>query len=488
MHIRFYRRIVFLSFIGFIFLLSPFNTVSGQDSTSTTATLLGWEQRTRNFMLDRSHNYGGTHFNRGLFREHLNEMSPEHNLDLITYGFTLFQDYDFEQSENAYRMSTGSLNATQFAVENTIKSDITFSDKNQLTIDGYHAENIRTNRFLFHLGYIRNIAGKHYLGVSHTLSQNKADLDATFFYRYGTFNEGMVQVSASILDWGSNVVQDLAKDSRNKWNKRYEVTHQYSNGPELFSLKYLSSQSNRVKVEFMGGVQTYSRKRVEVHADTSNYIDEEWAHYVGALVEYVHPLFTVGVTYQRTFSKLKRKPTLDSNYDLNFGNWQVTNQLGLYATGRINSFILEQWLWYGHDRDRLEGEKVPGDLRRHSFERVPFDYLEEPITVKSRLFYDPIDSGLRTGLEFHAEYSRPQGEKASNGVRSFEFRRTYSIVRDYNARVTYSIGYRFNPYFYLVAGISYDLDGDTQTGRGTEKVMGDPTWFDGGFGRLSISW
>jgi hypothetical protein len=104
------------------------------------------------------------------------------------------------------------------------------------------------------------------------------------------------------------------------------------------------------------------------------------------------------------------------------------------------------------------------------------------------VFYDPVDTGLRTGLEFYTEYSRPQGEKAPNGVRSFEFRRTYSIVRDYDARFTYSIGYRFSPYFYLLAGISYDLDGDTQTGRGTEKVIGDPTWFDGGFGRLSISW
>ncbi|WP_445664792.1 hypothetical protein [Fodinibius sp. AD559] len=480
-------RIVILSVFVFIFQLSPFHTANGQDSTST-ATLLGWEQRIRNFMLDRSHNHGGTHFNRGLFREHLNEMSPEHNLDLITYRYTLFQDYDFEQAQNAYRMSTGSLNATDFAVENTIKSDLTINSKNQISINGYHAENIRANRFLFHLGYTRNLTGKHYLGVSHTLSQVKADLDATFFYRYGNFDDGMVEVSASILDWGSNIVQDLAKDSRNKWNKRYEVTHQYSNSPELFSVKYTSSQSNRFKVELMGGLQTYSRKRVEVHADTSNYIDEEWAHYLGGLVEYDHPLFTVGLTYQRTFSKLKRKPTLNSNYDLNFSNWQITNQLGLYATGRIKSFVLEQWLGYGHDIDRLQGEKVPGDLRRHRFERVPFDYLENPISVKSRVFYDPAKAGLRTGLEFHAECSRPQGEKASNGVRSFDFRRTYSIVRDYNARFTYSIGYRFSPHFYLLAGISYDIDKDQQSGRGTPKAIGDTTWFDGGFGRLSISW
>ena len=481
---QFSSRIVFLSVLVFVFQLSLFNTARGQDSTST-ATLLGWEQQIRNFMLDRSHNYGGTHFNRGLFREHLIEMSPEHNLDLITYRYTLFQDYNFEQAENAYRMSTGSLNATEFAIENTIKSDIAISEKDEISIDGYHAENIRANRFLFHLGYTRNLIGKHYLGVSHTLSQYKADLDATFFYRYGNFDDGMVKVSASILDWGSNVVQDLAEEGRNSWNERYDITHQYSNRPELLSIKYTSPQYNRLKVEILGGLQTYTRKRVEVHADTSIYIDEEWGHYLGALVEYDHPLYTVGLTYQRTFSKLKRKPTLDSNYNFKFGNWQITNQLGLYAMGRLQAFRFEQWLWYGFDRDRIKGKKVPKKIIRHG---DPFDYLEEPISIKSRILYDPINSGLKTGLEFHAEYSRPQGPKAENGIRSFDFRRNYSIVRDYNARLTYTIGYRYSQHFYFLAGISYDLDGDKQTGRGTYNIIDDPTWFDGGFGRLSISW
>ena len=468
----------------FVFFCLAGSYVQAQDS----GTLFKWEQRMRNFMLDRAHNYGGTHYNRGLFREHINEMSPEHNLDLITYRFSLLEDYRWELAQNAYRLSLGSLNATDFAIENAVKSRIPINDRNQISIEGHHEENIRANRFLFYLGYKRSLGDGHHLGFRHTLTREKADLDATIFYRYGSYTDGMLEVDVTFLDWGSDVVQRLAEDSRNKWNKSYEITHQYENAPELFTLRLTTPQQGRFKAELLGGLQSYSRKRVEVHADTARFVDEEWAHYAGALVEYRHPHFTVGLTYKRTFSKLRRQPVQSSNYELDFGNRQITNQFGFYGVGRLGSFRLEQWLWYGSDFDRLQGQKVPGSLKNNGFERIPFDYHEEPITVKSRLFYDPVQRGITTGLEFHAEYSRPQGDKASNGVRSYDFRRTFGIVRDYNARLTYTIGYQFGPHFYFLGGISYDLDGDDQTGRGTQKTIGDPTWFDGGFGRLSISW
>jgi hypothetical protein len=224
-------------------------------------------------------------------------------------------------------------------------------------------------------------------------------------------------------------------------------------------------------------------------ADTLNFVDEEWAHYLGALVEYSHPNFTVGFTYQRTFSKLKRAPAANSRYDLNFDNLQVTNKVGFYAAGRLKFLRLEQWVWYGHNRDQLEGEKVPGDLTPFSFERIPFDYREKPLMLKSRLLYDdPGNSGVTTGLEFHAEYVHPQGEKAENGVRNYDFRRTYPIIQDYNERLTFTLGYRFSRNFNVLAGISYDLDMDKQSGIGLPKITGTPTWFDGGFGRFTISW
>lgn len=452
------------------------------------ATLLAWEQRIRNFMLDRSHDYGGTNYNRGLFREHINEMSAEHEIDLMTYRYTLIDDYSWIKADHAYRVSMGSLNATNFAIENWIKDDFNFNKRNKLSINGYQTQNIRADRFLFYLGYDHKFAGKNHIGVQHTLSDEKADLDANFYYRYGNFTNGMMEFDVTLMDWASNIIEGLADNSRNKYNQRYDVTHKYFKWPKLFSLKLISPKSKHLKAELVAGLQTKSRKKVDNHPDTLQYIDQEWAHYAGALVEYSNEYFTAGLTFRRTFSKLKRDPIRTSNYDLKFGNWQIENSAGFYAATRIHKFRLEQWIWYEYNIDRLQGEKVPGDLLARRFKRIPFHYHEKRLKIKSRLLYDPVHSGFKTGLEFHADYIYPQDKAASNGVKSFTFRQAYPIVRNRSDRLTYTIGYRFNEKFYLLAGFSYDLDKDKQSGIGLPRATGTPTWFDGGFGRLSISW
>lgn len=476
-----------LLLIAFVFCFPP--ELFAQQSRDR-ATLFSWEQRIQNFMLDRSHNYGGTHFKRGLFREHLNTMSPEHEIDLMTYQYTLVDDYNWIQADHNYQLGMGSLNATDFATENRIKSNISFNDRNKLKIRGYHEENLRTNRLLFHLGYEHSFGGVHTIGGNHTLTNEKSDLDATLYYRYGNFEKGMVQVDLTLLDWASNVVQGLAEESSNQYNELYEVTHQYMQNPYLFSLKAVSPQTRNFRAELVSGLQTYSEKLVESSSDTMDFIDEEWAHYLGGLFEYSNSYFTSGLTYQRTFSKLKRQPALVSDYEDDFGNWQISDIAGFFITGRIKDFRLEQWLWHEWNTDRLQGENVPGDLTTLNFEnnRIPFDYYETRVKVKSRLLYDPKKFGFNAGLEFHADYRKPQGERAHNGVRNFDFRRVYSVVRNRNERLTFTLGYRFDENFYFLAGVSYDLDKDKQSGIGLPRVTGTPTWFDGGFGRLSIRW
>ena len=106
---------------------------------------------------------------------------------------------------------------------------------------------------------------------------------------------------------------------------------------------------------------------------------------------------------------------------------------------------------------------MPDDLAPDylSNERRPFNFIERRLKIKSRFLYGSLKKGLQAGIEFHADYRYPQGEKApGNGVRNF----------------------------YLLGGISYDLDKDKQSGIGLPRITGTPTWFDGGFGRISLSW
>ena len=116
---------LFWSVVLFLFL---FTTGIEQANSQAGVTLMEWEQRTLNFMLDRSHNYGGTLYNRGLFRENINLMSPEHEIDLLTYRYTPGDDYNWYMTDQAYRLSFGSLNATDFFIENKIKFNYSFDD------------------------------------------------------------------------------------------------------------------------------------------------------------------------------------------------------------------------------------------------------------------------------------------------------------------------------------------------------------------------
>ncbi|MDX1585667.1 MAG: hypothetical protein R3222_02945 [Balneolaceae bacterium] len=470
-------------------------TVFGQHSSWNTpyhATLLEWEQRTLNFMLDRSHNFGGTNYNRGLFRRNITPMSPEHELDLMTYRFTLAEDYNWRSSDQAYRVMMGSLNATDFAVENQIKKKLHFDERHSLKIDGTHAENLRTERLMFQLSYEYRLPGNHNFGASHNLLNDKSDLDFTLHYRYGTPRKGMIYAGITFLDWAGNVVQGLADESANKYNNLYDETFEYQRTPKLFNVRLLSPTSEHFRLEAVGGMQTYFQKRVRqlAAADSADFIDEEWAHYAGLLAEYFNNRFTTGLTYQRRFSKLTRQPAPGSVYELDFNNYQYMDRWGFYFISRVHGPLkFDQWTWLERNRDRMEGERVPNDLAPHVFsgQRIPFNFLEYRLKIRNRLQWDPSDKGLMLGLEFLADYRYPQGPPDPT-VRNQDFRKVYPTVREVNERMTFTIGYRVNSEFHFLAGISYDMDGDRISGIGLPRISGTPTWFDGGFGRLYVSW
>lgn len=478
-------------FTGVFILLLFFHPgeADGQSGRSG-ATLLGWEQRTLNFMLDRSHNFGGTNYKRDLFRETINQMSPEHEIDLLTYRYTLTDDYDWINAKQAYRLSVGSLNATDFAIENRMKFTRQFNKKNSFLIDGIHEENLRTNRFLFRLAYERHLKGRHHLGIGHTLGNSKSDLDMSLYYRYGTFENGMIQAGFTWLDWGANVVQGLAEESSNEWNERYESTFQYTHSPILLNLKLISPTVKNFRVEVLMGLQTYSEKEVRSTKNVNEqYLDKEWAHYLGGMLQYSHPLGLAGVTYRRRFSKLRREPMPGSEYVENYYTRQYSDSGGLFATLYFNRITIEQWVLMERNVDQLQGDVVPDDLSPDFLENVrrPFDFVEHRWKLKSRLLYGSTRKGVQLGLEFHADYRNPQGEKDPvTGIRNYDFRRVYPVIRDRNDRFTFTVGYRVNRNFYLLGGVSYDLDRDTQSGIGMVRDKG--TWFDGGFGRMSLEW
>lgn len=483
--------------VALLFFVTVGSSAVMAQNSDSHATLLGWEDRTLRFMLDRSHNFGGTNYNRGLFRDNINLMSPEHEIDLLTYRFTPIDEYNWVTSDEAYRLSFGSLNAKDFAVENRIKSTYEIDGRNDFKIEGTHEENLRAARFFFQLGYEHHFKGNHHMGGKHTFSNDKSDLDLTAYYRYGSFKKGMIYAGITFLDWTGNVVQGLANESSNEYNDQYAVTYKYESAPKLLNVKLVSPTFNHFRAELVAGLQTYYKKTVSPEPDTLDFTDEEWAHYVGGLLEYHSKNVTTGLIFQRRFSRLQRQPVPNSTFDLDFNNRQFSDRGGFFVTGKLPEYPirLEQWIWFERNVDRLQGEKVPDNLTPLDIEdiefpskRIPFNFVEKRLKLKSRILYDRGTRGMVLGLEFHADYRYPQGKSDRFEVRNFAFRTVYPIVRNTNERLTFTIGYRINKNFHFIGGVSYDLDMDKQSGIGRPRITGTPTWFDGGFGRISLSW
>jgi hypothetical protein len=464
------------------------------DLRSPRATLSGWENHLRIHILDRSNNKGGFYYDRGLFRMHTPDMTMEYELDLFTYRFSYFDDYDWINSANGFRSFVGSLNTPIFAVRSEFKNRISVTDNSDFDIQVYQQEDIRARRGLFILGYTHRIGEIHAAGVRHTLGNKKTDLDASFFYRFGNRDTGTITADVTLLDWANNIVTGLSTERQSE----FEILHTYSRRPNLFTLRLKSPVIWRFRGEAVAAVQPRSEAEVSLRDfPDENFILEEWVNYQAALFEVLFPGGTAGAIYQRTFTRMQREPAPGSEYVLDYGNRQIQQRGGFYLTYRWRDFGLEQWFWIERNRDQQFDENPDAyaaqdpNVRFYDRrpDRYPFDFNEIRRFNKSRIFYAPEGRLLSVYLEHNGDWRTPAYDETSSTVRAISYRNYYpNHIVSRNERLTLGIGFRFTDNAKLTVGASLDLDGDRYTGWGTPREDPRPAVFDGGFGRLQMVW
>jgi len=202
------------------------------------ATLLGWETNLRLFIKDRANNLGGFSYDRGLFRMTTVPMDMEYQIDLFTYRHSYFEDYRWRHSnrKNGFRSSFGSISTTTFALKSQLNSDYSLNGHSSLSVTAYQQEDLRAKRGLIQLDYMQQLRPHHTVGVTHTLSQTKSDLDASFYYRYGDNERGQITAEVTALDWANNIVSDLSYDR----NSDYDIRQVYSRIPILYAIRLQS--------------------------------------------------------------------------------------------------------------------------------------------------------------------------------------------------------------------------------------------------------
>jgi hypothetical protein len=423
----------------------------------------------------------GRFYQHGLFRYFTRDMDFEYHLDMFTIHSTPLEAYHFWNTDNALQSTFGSLNYQQFVIKTKFKSTVDVGKNKFFDIFGVQEENLRTDDFFFHPAYRKKIGDNHTVGVRHTLSKHKEDLDFSLFYQLGNSSTGSIKAEISALDWVNNIVHSLISNS----DREYDTKQKYSRKPYLFALRAKSPEHPFLRAELSAGIQTESEARVVRSATPdSSFTNREQVHYLGALIEYFRSTFTTGLIYQRKFNKMYRYPdAASSQYPLDFGNREVNNRIGSYISKLFwDRLRLEQWTWYEYNRDQLWGSFVPKEW-------IPFHFRENRLLMKSILLYRQPNKGFQGGLELNLDHRYVLGEKSGNTINR-DFRRNYpDQVSGNNQRLTLKLGYHNKETIDILAGVSYDIDGDLNSGWGTPSTNRDePSRFDGGFVQIRLHW
>ncbi len=460
-----------------------------QAEAQIRTTLFGWEEETRWMITDRYHNYGGPFYDRGLFRFTTPSMTKEHDIDLITYNYSTADDYLwYYEPDTSFRTFFGSFNLGQFIQGAEVRNTVPVGGRVEMPLHFVRRYDMRQDRMLVLLGFNFQIRENHTAGLLHTLTEQKPDLDATFWYRFGEWQNGAVQLEVTALDWANNAAYDLGqrRGTDDPELRRHELR------PWLFSFKASSPEYNNLRGELMAGIQTPLQTVGEFEEGSEeSFRDRSRNRYIGALIEYAEERFTVGFNWRYRYASFSRENVEeDFNLAVDKGNRQIESSLGAFVALQRGHFYLHNWLWRTFNRDVQRDEHET----RHSsgIQLYPFDFSENRWMMRNRLGYDPGERGFLLAVEWSADYRNFLGDDYEYGgtiSKAIPYRGFYRFVlTSYNERLTLMFGYRFSRRAFLMVGASYDVDGDLEGGWTTAHVRDKPQRFDGGFGRLMLFW
>jgi hypothetical protein len=488
----FNKRFIITLICGIFLLLLNFSDTIGQTRTS----LFGWHERTMQISLNQYQNYGGPFYDRGLFRLYTPIMSKEHDLDLVTYDFSVFDDYSWHyQKQNSVKMYVGSFDLGEFLHGVTIRNYIPVAKRLILPLEIDRRYDMRTDRTVVWLGLDYQFNDLHAAGFRQSVSEQKADLNGMLYYRYGSHSAGWIQAEITFMDWANNAIYGLGEFR----GTGYENSRKHEKHPRLLSFKAASPVWKGFRGELMGALITRSRSKVgPIDNEELNTIDRQRAHWIGVLAEWGNSHITTAITWQTQYAHFRRSndrfTSLLSGPDneIRYGNFQWQNTLGGVLSVNYGSFHLYNQVQHSWIRDR---ERDINDRPSQWYSDIiyaPFDYREQRWTLRHRLSWIPDWSGLTASLEWSSMYHDMGSDYVfdfnGNPVRAFDYRQLYDLA-SVNERLTFIVGYRFkNNRARIEIGASYDVDGDREQGYYDYMVPRATRRFDGGFGKLIIFW
>ncbi|PEN12322.1 hypothetical protein CRI94_14975 [Longibacter salinarum] len=434
------------------------------------ATLSYWAQSRRLMILDREHSVGNRFFDRGVFRHVTPFTDREYELDLMAYRFSPFENAQWTRASGGLRMRAGSVERDLWAIKTEIKNTVALGDsaRHYFTIDGIIQEDPQVQRSWLQMSYAYRLAPHHAVGLRHTFSQYKYDLDVTPYYAYASPKWGQASVGLTFLNAYSNFIYERLGINE----EVLDIVRVYETKPLLLELSYSSPTTYALRGEFHAGLQPKTRSLYfSQTADSYRFRDAETAHYLGALLEYRLDPVTVGVYVQQDGSSLARETAGDS-LDTSYRTEQTQRRVGAYVRTSWRKFRLEANAFTGFYDDIQSGDNFEMSTLDEAFA-----FTTETNGVHSRLVYEP------EGLPFFGvEYLTFLRRLPANARALVPWSGKYWDIGPDNYRLVGLIGYRFGRGS-VAMGIGYDTDGDFNADKPAPLKR-----FDNGFFRFAMTW
>jgi hypothetical protein len=441
-------------------------------------TIEGWAESRRHLVLDRKHSIGGRLYDRGIFRHVTPKTNREYAHEMLVQRFSSEAFNERRRARNSLLLRIGSIRRDLLAFVSRIRSRVPLDTAHALTLDAVLQQDGQATRSFLELGYTWQFAPRHALGVRHTFSEYKRDVDPTILYRYAGRRLGSAEVALTF----QNLYSDILDQQLGIFPGDREVIRDYIRHPYLFSFSYASPDHLPLRGEVAGGIQPTSRAiYASQRKPEYRYRDDRRLHYLGAVLEYRYASVAGGFFYKRDVSRLRRVGT-GENVASDYTARQQFQRFGPFLKGRWGPFQGMVRGFLGSYQDRQTGKDYSESVLP---ENISYD--EGQHGLQGRLLYEP-DSGLSVGLEYAAlrrRYAREDDpSRVGNGSIVFApWTEQYWGLGPSNHGLVGRIGYRFSG-GELVTGVGYDLDGDDDY---PTKDLGTRR-FDGAFGRLILTW
>lgn len=465
------RIIIFLT----VFLCGIFpvyqvgaQTVQSPVPTWNQTTLMGWFMDSQIFMLNRSQSQNGLVPERGLFNRTTSLMDDESVLDLLNFQFNLNEDYLWFRSPNGFRTWIGQTNTAYASHVTEMKSTVKFAEKHKLFFHVQSHETFRAQRHFGVFEYQYQLIPSLSMGLNHTITEFKADMDIGMFVQLGDLQKGLARIDFKVLDYLNNgVFQDMDIPM-----VLVEQMRQYQQQPYYVSFMGASPQIGRFRAEAYFATSTESASDVGQANNpiSTRFQHIDWSNVFGALVEAQFTFFTASLFTNREFSFGRFGQSPGAVVRPDFETTQIRQQFGMFLMGTARDFRWDSKIVYELYSDEQRGSSF---IDANTINQA-FNYSDNRFLMNTRFRYQPQLRGPIIGVNHLLDFRNFNDEVDT----MIDFSPSF---HDYNGRFGTFFGWQFNPRITAIGGYQFDLDRDFHRIQGGE-------FRDAGYIRMEIRW